>query len=112
MRVMRGERPSRPSPVDGCALEPTDDAWDLISRCWAHESDARPEMAEVCSRLTEAQVASTSAGSPQPTSELITGESCERDTTGAPSNLIVNLDDSLIERQSCVREVCYAEQWN
>jgi hypothetical protein len=69
MRVIQGERPSRPSPGNGCSLEPTDEAWDLISRCWAHESDARPRMAEVCSLLAGAPA---STGTPGPAFEPIT----------------------------------------
>jgi hypothetical protein len=69
MRVIQGERPSRPSPGNGCSLEPTDEAWDLISRCWAHESNARPRMAEVCILLAGAP---TSTGTPRPASEPIT----------------------------------------
>jgi hypothetical protein len=69
---MQGERPSRPSPRNGCSLEPGGEAWDLISRCWAHESDARPGMTEVCRLLAGAQAAPTSTGAPPPASEPIT----------------------------------------
>jgi hypothetical protein len=72
MRVMQGECPSRPLPCDGCSLEPTDEAWRLISRCWAHDSGARPTIAEVCSLLAEAQATPTSTGTPQPASDPIT----------------------------------------
>jgi hypothetical protein len=67
MRIMQGERPSRPSPLNGCSLEPTDETWNLISRCWAHESGTRPTIAEVCNSLA----APTSAGTSRPPSEPI-----------------------------------------
>jgi hypothetical protein len=63
---MQGERPSRPSSKDGCSLEPPDDAWDLISRCWAQETNMRPGIAEVCSLLAGVGVVPTPAGSGQP----------------------------------------------
>jgi hypothetical protein len=71
MRIMQGERPSRPLPGDKCSLEPSDDAWDLISQCWAHESDARPEMAEVYSLLVGTVAVPSSGGSSQSASEIV-----------------------------------------
>jgi hypothetical protein len=102
MRVMRGERPSRPSPMDECALEPTDDAWDLISRCWAHDSDVRPEMAEVCSLLAGAYAAPTSLGVSLPASEPFIGEPVQHYAARASINLRTSLSATVSERQSCV----------
>jgi hypothetical protein len=90
MRVMRGERPSRPLPADGSMLQPTDDAWALISRCWAHESYARPKMAEVCGLLAGANAVPTSAGSSQLVSEPTTDEPVQRGT----ARVSVDLDTS------------------
>jgi hypothetical protein len=70
MRIMQGERPSRPSSGNGCSLEPTDETWSLISRCWAHDSGARPTMAEVCNWNWLA--VPTPAGTSRPLSEPIT----------------------------------------
>jgi hypothetical protein len=71
MRVMQGKRPPRPSPGNRCSLEPTDEAWDLISRCWAHKSDARPKMVEVCSALAGEPATPISTDTPRSASESI-----------------------------------------
>jgi hypothetical protein len=50
-RVVGGERPPRPLAGDPDVLEPSDEVWDLITRCWSTLSTSRPLMYEVCEAL-------------------------------------------------------------
>jgi hypothetical protein len=56
--IVRGERPVRPSmhTPGGYMLEPPDDVWDLIMRCWSHDCEARPPIADVCASLENTAV--------------------------------------------------------
>lgn len=45
-RVIRGERPERPTGVD---LD--DNLWDLVDRCWAQSAEDRPSMDTVIDSL-------------------------------------------------------------
>jgi hypothetical protein len=99
MRVMRGERPSRPSSGDKYSLEPSDDAWELISRCWAHESDARPKMAEVCSLLIGAVAVPSSGGYSQSASDFIISKHVERQScVHYHSNLVFKASNWVVRR--------------
>jgi serine/threonine protein kinase len=51
MRVVQGQRPSRPSAESQCMLEPEDDMWKIISGCWSQAREDRPTMTEVCEHL-------------------------------------------------------------
>jgi hypothetical protein len=47
MKVLRGDRPERPTPVvcDGEVFPLC--LWQLVQRCWAHDPTIRPTMDEI-----------------------------------------------------------------
>ena len=46
-RITKGKNPPRPGGQDPRKRVDSDDLWNLVTRCWSHEPDQRPTMAEV-----------------------------------------------------------------
>jgi len=63
LKVMKGERPARPEGAEGARF--TDDVWEMLNRCWAHQPEHRPPVVDVLdcferlSKVPEAPTAGT-----------------------------------------------------
>jgi len=44
-KVVEGERPARPEGAEGARF--TDDVWRMLNRCWEHQPEHRPPIADV-----------------------------------------------------------------
>ena len=51
-KVIDGERPERPRGMQGTWF--TDELWEMVKLCWAHESNARPSLDTVFQCLKDA----------------------------------------------------------
>jgi len=45
LKVVEGERPARPEGAEGSRF--TDDVWQVLNQCWAHQPKDRPPIADV-----------------------------------------------------------------
>ena len=51
MRMLRGERPVRPTDPEVVARGLDDKMWGILERCWAHAPEDRPTIEEVLAEL-------------------------------------------------------------
>jgi hypothetical protein len=51
LRILRGQRPSRPTDRDCLGAPMTNAEWQLCQQCWAQEAEDRPTVANVVKAL-------------------------------------------------------------